>query len=661
MEGKSSKMKFLMKQGRSGGSFGLPHWIGASLIILALMLCLLPQTAAAQGEVQPCRFFGAVKVNGVEVAADTVITAWIDDATGDWTTTTGSKEGQPASGYVVDIPYDDIKTIEKDGARVGNVVRFKVSYGGTDYQAAQTGVWQIGMFFEINLAVNTTTPVASLTGQPTGITNKRDADITVGGTGVVAYKYMLDDGAWGGETPVGTHIVLSGLTDGEHTVSVIGKDADDYWQLEEIPTTASWTVDTTIPVATLSGQPSGVVNYNTADIRVDGTGVVTYEYKLDAGDWSGETAVGAHIVLADLIDGQHTVYVVGKNALGTWQPYDDPSTATWTVDSTLAIATLSGQPTGTVNYNTADITVGGQNAVAYKYKLDDGAWVGETPVSTHIILSGLSDGQHTVSVIAKNALNHWQAESNATTASWTVDTTPPQATLSGQPTGTVNYSTADITAGGTDVVAYKYKLDNGTWSAETPVSTHIVLSGLSDGSHTVSVIGKSALGLWQAEADATTADWTVDTAVPPAPNLLSPTNEARTSDTTPTFDWSDVTDASGVSYSLQVDDNADFSSPIISKEGLTESTYTLTKDEALSKGTYYWRVKAVDGAGNTAGWTAPFSFTQKKGEAGGCGCGSGTKTSTSGLSIGLGIMGLCWGTGYYFVRRVSRRRNTKTR
>jgi len=298
--------------------------------------------------------------------------------------------------------------------------------------------------------------------------------------------------------------------------------------------------------------------------------------------------------------------------------------------------------------------------VAYKYKLDDGAWVGETPVSTHIVLSGLSDGQHTVSVIAKNALNHWQAESNATTASWTVDTTPPQATLSGQPTGTVNYSTADITAGGTDVVAYKYKLDNGAWSAETPVSTHIILSGLSDGSHTVSVIGKSALGQWQAEADATTVSWTVDTTVPPAPNLLSPTNEASTSDTTPTFDWSDVTDASGVSYSLQIDDNADFSSPIISKEGLTESTYTLTKDEALSKGTYYWRVEAVDGAGNASGWTAPFSFTQKKGEGGGCGCGSGSKTSTSGLVVGLGIMGLCWGTGYYFVRRVSRRRNTKT-
>jgi len=589
----------------------------------------------------------------------TVITVWLNDNIGvPWTTTTFTDGGQ--SVYRLDIPPSG----PGSGGTTGDIVRFKVSYVGTDYQAAQTGVWQSGMFVEVNLAINTTAPVATLTGQPTGITNKRDADITVGGTGVVAYRYKLDDGAWSAETPVSAHIVLPvvppDLSDGPHTVYVRGKDNVDTWQPEDLPTTASWTVDTSLPVAQLSGQPSGVVNDNTANIRVYGTNMAAYEYKLDDGGWSTERLVGTHIILSGLTDGLHTVSVVGKNVAGSWQPYDSPTTASWTVDSTLPTATLSGQPSGVVSSSTADITVGGQNAVAYKYKLDDGAWVGETLVGTHIVLSGLSDGLHTVSVIAKNALGHWQAESNATTASWTVDTTPPQATLSGQPAGTVNYSTADITVAGTDVVAYKYKLDDGAWGTETLVSTHIILSGLSDGSHMVSVIGKSALGLWQAEADATTADWTVDTAVPPAPNLLSPANEASTSDTTPTFDWSDVTDASGVSYSLQVDDNADFSSPIISKEGLTESTYTLTKDEALSKGTYYWRVKAVDGAGNASGWTAPFSFTQKKGEGGACGCGSGSKTSTSGLVVGLGIMGLCWGTGYYFVRRVSKRRNTKT-
>jgi hypothetical protein len=127
-----------------------------------------------------------------------------------------------------------------------------------------------------------------------------------------------------------------------------------------------------------------------------------------------------------------------------------------------------------------------------------------------------------------------------------------------------------------------------------------------------------------------------------------------------TFDWGDVSDPSGVSYNLQVDDDADFSRPIISKEEVAQSTYTLAEGEALSKGTYYWRVKAVDGAGNTAGWTDSFSFTEKKGECGACGCSSGTKTSTSELSIGLGTIGFCWGTGFYFVKRANRRRKAKS-
>ena len=31
--------------------------------------------------------------------------------------------------------------------------------------------------------------------------------------------------------------------------------------------------------------------------------------------------------------------------------------------------------------------------------------------------------------------------------------------------------------------------------------------------------------------------------------------------------------------------------------------YSLTEEEALSKGEYYWRVKAIDGAGNESDWT----------------------------------------------------------
>jgi len=77
---------------------------------------------------------------------------------------------------------------------------------------------------------------------------------------------------------------------------------------------------------------------------------------------------------------------------------------------------------------------------------------------------------------------------------------------------------------------------------------------------------------------------------------------------TATFTWSAATDDSGVSYSLQIGTSADFAQVLISKTGLTEVTYTLTGAEALGYGSYYWRVKAIDGAQNASDWTTAYSF-----------------------------------------------------
>ena len=87
---------------------------------------------------------------------------------------------------------------------------------------------------------------------------------------------------------------------------------------------------------------------------------------------------------------------------------------------------------------------------------------------------------------------------------------------------------------------------------------------------------------------------------------MEPIDGTRTVDNTPTFDWSDVTDPSGVTYWIQVNNENTFSSPIlIDSSGLTASTYTAPA--ALPYGTYYWRVKTTDGAGNDS-WSSVWSF-----------------------------------------------------
>jgi hypothetical protein len=100
-----------------------------------------------------------------------------------------------------------------------------------------------------------------------------------------------------------------------------------------------------------------------------------------------------------------------------------------------------------------------------------------------------------------------------------------------------------------------------------------------------------------------------DDTPPSTPSLISPTNGASMTDNTPLFDWSDVTDPSGITYDLSIARDARFVSTALLKNGITASTYTLIPAEALVADKYYWRVRAVDGAGNVGSWSENWSFT----------------------------------------------------
>jgi hypothetical protein len=99
---------------------------------------------------------------------------------------------------------------------------------------------------------------------------------------------------------------------------------------------------------------------------------------------------------------------------------------------------------------------------------------------------------------------------------------------------------------------------------------------------------------------------------PPVPALISPADRSRLGfmgDVMPVFEWSQVSDVSGVSsYRLRIATSDDFSTPSIvaSVTDLTAVSYNLT--QSLSQGTYYWTVQAVDGAENEGQWSPASSF-----------------------------------------------------
>jgi len=75
-----------------------------------------------------------------------------------------------------------------------------------------------------------------------------------------------------------------------------------------------------------------------------------------------------------------------------------------------------------------------------------------------------------------------------------------------------------------------------------------------------------------------------------ATSRVSPQTGSFTPNTTPTFDWSHDTDKypQWTTYTFQLDDNYDFSSPVVSAAGLTEPYYQVTSP--LTTDTlFYWR------------------------------------------------------------------------
>jgi hypothetical protein len=86
------------------------------------------------------------------------------------------------------------------------------------------------------------------------------------------------------------------------------------------------------------------------------------------------------------------------------------------------------------------------------------------------------------------------------------------------------------------------------------------------------------------------------------PLPISPKDSTLRSGTV-TYRWQGTTGSTGYSYTLEVSGEGSSWS-----KSLAESTYTLTEDEALGKGTYHWRVKIVDDYGNEGPWSESIEF-----------------------------------------------------
>ena len=185
-----------------------------------------------------------------------------------------------------------------------------------------------------------TAPSATISGAPVGYTNQANADITIAGQSIISYKYKLDDGAYGDETLVTNQILLTNLTDGAHTIYVLGRDAAGAWQTA--PTTATWTVDTVAP--TITGLTDDATPTQSKTWAWDANETATFRYNIDqnqtwtpSGDFNTtKTATKSGV------SGTWYIHVQAKDTAGNESAVTTASTVLNDNSSTLYISVNGG-------------------------------------------------------------------------------------------------------------------------------------------------------------------------------------------------------------------------------------------------------------------------------------------------------------------------------
>ncbi len=140
---------------------------------------------------------------------------------------------------------------------------------------------------EGNNTGDTEAPVAELLNTPPSITNSDEIDITVAGADVVIYSYNLDDSGWSSSLDINTHITESGLSDGAHTLAVVGCDSAGGCQNEQSATVCEWEVDTAAPVGTFTiNNNNDTTHLYWVALNINITGATKMRFQNEGEEWS---------------------------------------------------------------------------------------------------------------------------------------------------------------------------------------------------------------------------------------------------------------------------------------------------------------------------------------------------------------------------------------
>ncbi len=352
------------------------------------------------------------------------------------------------------------------------------------------------------------------------------------------------------------------------------------------------------------------------DDATDDSGVKRYEFQIDNNnDFSSNEKAGTALVsnanATGLADGTYYWRVRALDNSGNYSTWSSGSSFTVDVTPPSVPTTLIRTVTGNgVTLDWADATDNLSGVKQYQIMLDNNynfssPEYSASPITNTASASNLADGTYFWRVRTQdNAGNYsiWASGSN-----FMVDITAP--TNPAILTSTISWNNAvldwaDATDATSGVKQYEYQVDNNADFSSNEKSgianvSNVSVSGIADGNYYWRIRTQDNLGNYSAWT--TGSNFMVDISAP-APATLTGTVTGNNV----TLDWADATDTtSGVKqYQVQLDKHIDFSTP----EYSATPTASTANFSGLADGTFYWRVRTKDCAGNYSTWTSGSNF-----------------------------------------------------
>lgn len=427
-------------------------------------------------------------------------------------------------------------------------------------------------------------PDTTISAGPAAVATVRAATFSFASTLAGAtFRCALDGGV---ATACTSPLVLTDLADGPHALGVVATSLAGV--VDATPATWAWTVDATPPETAFTEVPPEVSASTTASFAFVASeqGAVTR----CALDGAGPQPCTSPLVLTGIATGMHELRVTAVDAAGNEDP--TPATWFWFVEVPGALDTfITGGPADPTREAAVAVYFTGEGATGFECILDG---ANPAPCTSPFQAAGLVEGPHVFSVAAVSA---GSVDATPATLSWTVDVTPPLATIVSGPQGGSTVATSVSTfgfasnePGGT----FECALDG---AAPVPCGATWTTAALADGIHGIEVRALDRAGNLSVAPDR--REWTIDTVAPDAVFVASVVDpEAGLA-------WAQValSEPGTVEWTF---DAVAASSLCTSAAGV--GTVHDVVCSGLSEGAHVLAVTAVDVAGNRAVTPAILSF-----------------------------------------------------